>query len=147
MRAMAGTIGLLVMLVAASRAMAQNKVPGERALEALVKATLLTWNDANVTGNYTVFHAKLSKPFRDQFPPDRLKQIFKKFADEDIDIDVVAALKPVYQPVPAIDGDGKLVVNGYFPTEPMRVIFALEFIPSDGEWKLIGINVKTDNPS
>jgi hypothetical protein len=147
MRAMAGTIGLLVMLVAASSAMAQNKVPGERALEALVKATLLTWNDANVTGNYTVFHAKLSKPFRDQFPPDRLKQIFKKFADEDIDIDVVAALKPVYQPVPAIDGDGKLVVNGYFPTEPMRVIFALEFIPSDGEWKLIGINVKTDNPS
>ncbi|HEU5095969.1 MAG TPA: hypothetical protein VFT77_12465 [Reyranella sp.] len=147
MRAMAGTIGLLVMLVAASSATAQNKVPGERALEALVKATLLTWNDANVTGNYTVFHAKLSKPFRDQFPPDRLKQIFKKFADEDIDIDVVAALKPVYQPVPAIDGDGKLVVNGYFPTEPMRVIFALEFIPSDGEWKLIGINVKTDNPS
>ena len=147
MRAMAGTIGLLVMLVAASSAMAQNKVPGERALEALVKATLLTWNDANVTGNYTVFHAKLSKPFRDQFPPDRLKQIFKKFADEDIDIDVVAALKPVYQPVPAIDGDGKLVVNGYFPTEPMRVIFALEFIPSDGEWKLIGINVTTDNPS
>jgi hypothetical protein len=147
MRAMAGTIGLLVMLVAASSAMAQNKVHGERALEALVKATLLTWNDANVTGNYTVFHAKLSKPFRDQFPPDRLKQIFKKFADEDIDIDVVAALKPVYQPVPAIDGDGKLVVNGYFPTEPMRVIFALEVIPSDGEWKLIGINVKTDNPS
>ena len=147
MRAMAGTIGLLVMLVAASSATAQNKVPGERALEALVKATMLTWNDANVTGNYTVFHAKLSKPFRDQFPPDRLKQIFKKFADEDIDIDVVAALKPVYQPVPAIDGDGKLVVNGYFPTEPMRVIFALEFIPSDGQWKLIGINVKTDNPS
>jgi hypothetical protein len=147
MRAIAGTVGLLVMLVTASSATAQNKVPGERALEALVKATLLTWNDANVTGNYTVFHAKLSKPFRDQFPPDRLKQIFKKFADEDIDIDVVAALKPVYQPVPAIDGDGKLVVNGYFPTEPMRVIFALEFIPSDGEWKLIGINVKTDNPS
>jgi hypothetical protein len=147
MRAIAGTVGLLVTLVTASSAMAQNKVPGERALEALVKATLLTWNDANVTGNYTVFHAKLSKPFRDQFPPDRLKQIFKKFADEDIDIDVVAALKPVYEPVPAIDGDGKLVVNGYFPTEPMRVIFALEFIPSDGEWKLIGINVKTDKPS
>ena len=147
MRAMAGTIGFLIMLVTASSAMAQNKVPGERALEALVKATLLTWNDANVTGNYTVFHAKLSKPFRDQFPPDRLKQIFRKFADKDIDIDVVAALKPVYEPAPAIDGDGKLVVNGYFPTEPMRVIFALEFIPSDGEWKLIGINVKTDNPS
>jgi len=35
----------------------------------LIKVTLLTFNDANVTGNYTVLHAKLSKPFRDQFPP------------------------------------------------------------------------------
>jgi enoyl-CoA hydratase len=47
----------------------------------------------------------------------------------------------------AVDDHGKLVVNGYFPTEPLRVIFALEFIPSDGEWKLISINVKTDKPS
>jgi hypothetical protein len=147
MRAIAGIAGLLLTLIAASGALAQNKVPSERALEALVKSTLLTWNDANVTGNYAVFHAKLSKPFRDQFPPDRLKQIFRKFADQDIDIDVVAALKPVYEPAPAVDKDGKLVVNGYFPTEPMRVIFALEFIPSDGQWKLIGLNVKTDKPS
>jgi hypothetical protein len=132
MRAMAAVVGVLGMLLAASGVYAQNKVPGERSLEALVKATLLSWNDANVTGNYTVFHAKLSKPFREQFPPDRLKQIFKKFADKDIDIAVVAAMRPTYDPAPAVDGDGKLVVNGYFPTEPLRVIFALEFIPSDG---------------
>ncbi|HEY6979453.1 hypothetical protein [Reyranella sp.] len=132
MRAMAAVVGVLGMLLAASGVHAQNKVPGERSLEALVKATLLSWNDANVTGNYTVFHAKLSKPFREQFPPDRLKQIFKKFADKDIDIAVVAAMRPTYDPAPAVDGDGKLVVNGYFPTEPLRVIFALEFIPSDG---------------
>jgi hypothetical protein len=36
------------------------------------------------------------------------------------------------------------VVKGYFPTEPARVVYDLEFIPSDGEWKLIGINVKTE---
>ena len=58
-------------------AVAQNKVPSERALEALVKATLLTFNDANVTGNFTVFHAKLAKPFRQQFTPERLQETFK----------------------------------------------------------------------
>jgi hypothetical protein len=147
MRAIAGFVGVLVTLLAAVGAPAQNKVPSERSLEALVKSTLLSWNDANVTGNYTVFHAKLSKPFRDQFPPDRLKQTFKKFADENIDIDVIAAMKPTYDPAPVVDDKGKLVVHGYFPTEPLRVIFALEFIPSDGEWKLISINVKTDKPS
>lgn len=147
MRAIAGFVGVLLTLLAAVGAPAQNKVPSERSLEALVKSTLLSWNDANVTGNYTVFHAKLSKPFRDQFPPDRLKQTFKKFADENIDIDVIAAMKLTYDPAPVVDDKGKLVVHGYFPTEPLRVIFALEFIPSDGEWKLISINVKTDKPS
>lgn len=131
-------------LAVAGAALAQSRVPGERALEALVKATLLSFNDANVTDNYTVFHAKLSKPFRQQFTPEKLKETFKTFADKDIDFDIIAAYKPVYDPVPKVDDDGRLLVGGYFPTEPARVVFDLKFIPSDGEWKLISINVKTE---
>ncbi|HEY4169554.1 MAG TPA: hypothetical protein VGM96_22380, partial [Reyranella sp.] len=77
----------------APMALAQNKVPSERALEALVKVTLLSFNDANVTGDYTVFHAKLSKPFRQQFSPERLAETFKDFARKDIDFDIIAAYK------------------------------------------------------
>jgi len=131
-------------LAVAGAALAQSRVPGERALEALVKATLLSFNDANVTDNYTVFHAKLSKPFRQQFTPEKLKETFKTFADKDIDFDIIAAYKPVYDPVPKVDDDGRLLVGGHFPTEPARVVFDLKFIPSDGEWKLISINVKTE---
>jgi len=135
------------LMLVASLAQAQNKVPSDRALEALVKATLLTFNDANVTGNYEVFHAKLSKPFREQFPVERLARRFQDFNKKHIDFDIIAALKPAYDPSPAVDGDGKLLVKGYFPTEPLRVYFNLEFIPSDGEWKLISINVKVGDPS
>ncbi len=135
------------LMLVASLAQAQNKVPSDRALEALVKATLLTFNDANVTGNYEVFHAKLSKPFRDQFSVERLARRFQDFNKKHIDFDIIAALKPAYDPSPAVDGDGKLLVKGYFPTEPLRVYFNLEFIPSDGEWKLISINVKVGDPS
>jgi hypothetical protein len=91
-----------------------------------------------------VFHAKLSKPFRQQFSPDRLAESFQDFARNDIDFDIIAAYKPVYDPVPRIDADGKLLVKGWFPTTPTRVVYDLKFIPSDGEWKLIGINVKTE---
>lgn len=138
---------LAVLLLAAPLARGQNQVPSERALEALVKASLLSFNDANVTGNYTVFHAKLSKPFRQQFSPERLKETFKEFNEKNVDIDIVAALKPTYTSVPSVDAEGKLLVKGYFPTEPMRVNFELDFIPSDGEWKLVRINVKVDTPS
>lgn len=130
------------LLLGAFAVQAQNRVPTERALEALVKASLLSFNDANVTGNYTVFHAKLSKPFRDQFPPERLKETFKEFREKKIDFDIIAAVRPVYSPPPAVDRDGKLIVNGHFPTEPTQVNFELEFIPSDAEWKLIRIHVK-----
>ncbi|MGQ0582807.1 MAG: hypothetical protein ACT4O6_12790 [Reyranella sp.] len=143
MSAIARLAGMFVLLLAAATASAQTKVPPERPLEALVKSALLSFNDANVTGNYTVFHAKLSKPFRQQFSPEKLKETFREFAEKDIDIDIIAAMKPTYDPAPSIDDQGKLLVKGSFPTEPARVVFELDFIPSDGEWKLIRINIKT----
>jgi hypothetical protein len=134
---------LILLSFAVPAALAQSKIPSDRALEALVKISLLTFNDANVTGIYTVLHAKLSKPFRDQFPPEKLKQTFQPFAEKGGDIDIIAAVKPTYDPAPKIDDDGQLIVSGYFPLQPVRVLFDLEFIPSDGEWKLIRLHVQT----
>lgn len=135
-------LGVFALLIAAAPSQAQNKVPSDRALEALVKASLLTFNDANVTGNYEVLHAKLSKPFRQQFPPERLKEVFRDFSEKSIDFDIIAAMAPSYDPKPSIDSEGKLVVKGTFPTEPSKLAFELDFIPSDAEWKLIRLNVK-----
>ena len=80
MQVIARLVAVVVLLLAAPAAQAQNKLPTERGLEALVKTSLLSFNDANVTGNYTVFHAKLSKPFRQQFSPEKLKETYSEFA-------------------------------------------------------------------
>ena len=146
MSMIARLVAALALVLAMGTAQAQNKVPSERALEVLVKTSLLSFNDANVTGNYTVLHDKLSKPFRQDYPPEKLKEAFKEFSEKNIDIELVAALKPTYEPPASIDSEGKLVVKEYFPTEPIRVNFNLAFIPSDGEWKLIRLNVKLDKP-
>lgn len=147
MSAIVRLLGAVTLLLAASVVQAQNKVPPDRVLEALVKNSLLSLNDANVTGNYSVLHAKLSKPFREQFPPEKLKATFKEFNRNNADFDIIAAMLPAYDPRPAVDEDGKLVVKGSFPTEPSRLLFELEFIPSDGEWKLIRIHVKLGSKS
>ena len=140
-------LAALALATAVVPAQAQNKVPPEGPLEALVKTSILTFNDANVTGNYAVLHAKLSKPFREQFPPEKLKDTFKEFSQGNADFDIIAAMLPTYDPRPVVDEDGKLVVKGSFPTEPSRLLFELEFIPSDGEWKLIRIHVKLGSKS
>jgi hypothetical protein len=138
-------LGALVLLLAASAApvptIAQSSLPAARPLEAMVKSSLMSFNDANLTGNYAVFHARLSKPFRQLFSPRDLQKAFKEFADKSIDLDIVAALTPVYAEPPSVDPAGKLLLKGYFATEPTRVNFDMEFIPSDGEWRLLRIHV------
>jgi hypothetical protein len=129
-----------------SSAFAQLKVPSAELQEVLIKASLLSFNDANVTGNYAVLHAKLSKPFRDQFPPEKLSDIFKEFRDKHIDFDIVAAKKPMSVEEPKISDNGILAIKGYFDTTPSRVNYDLAFIMSDGEWKLIKINVDVKKP-
>src|SRR5690348_10521139 len=76
-------------------ARAQLNLPDANLQEVLIKTTLLAFNDANITGNYAVLHAKTSKPFRDQFSPERLKEVFKEFAEKHIDFAVIAAKTPV----------------------------------------------------
>jgi hypothetical protein len=136
---LAGALALAP-LVVATPALAM-KPPVPELQEVLIKASLMSFNDANVTGNYAVLHAKLSKPFRDQFTPDKLKQAFKPFADAHIDFDVVVAKPPVATDEVQIDDDGRLILRGYFDTRPSRVHYDLAFVMSEGEWKLIKLNV------
>ena len=139
----AGVLGLALSLACPGGALAQG-MPGATQQEQLVKITLLTFNDANITGNYTVLHAKLSKPFRDQFSPDKLKEIFKDFVAKEITIDPIATLPPVATDPAKIGDDGILTLTGYFDTKPKQVKYRLRYLPSDGSWKAIGIKVDVE---
>ena len=128
-------------LLFALPAAAGDKVPNALAQEVLIKTSLLTLNDANVTGDYTVLHAKLAKQFREQFSPDRLKQSFKPFADQRIDWKIVAARPPIATKEAQIDERGALILRGYFDASSTHVIYELDLLPSEGEWKPIKLNV------
>ena len=125
---------------------AQDKIPSALQQEILIKASLLTLNDANVTGNYTVLHAKLGKQFRDRITPDKLKQAFKSFADQKVDWDLIAARTPVATSEAKIDNRGALILRGYFDTRPSRVNYELDFMISEREWKPVMLNVKLKSP-
>jgi hypothetical protein len=106
----------------------------------------MTFNDANLTGNYTVLHARLAKLFRDQFNPDKLKAAFKGFADQKVDLGIVVTKTPIATTPTKIDNRGALIVRGYFDTAPSRVIYELDFAPSEDEWKPISIHVNVKKP-
>ena len=59
--------------------------------EVLIKSILVTLNDAVASDNFTILHAKISKPFRDQFPPDKLRTVFKDLVEKHAVFDAVVA--------------------------------------------------------
>jgi hypothetical protein len=133
---------LLVMaaLTVSTRASAQG-MPSPFVQEVLIKSILVTLSDAVAADNFTVMHAKISKPFRDQFPPDKLRAVFKDLIEKHAVFDAVVA-KPIVPDAEAkIDDNGVLRLKGHFETTPKQVKYQLGFIASEGLWKLSGITI------
>jgi hypothetical protein len=120
---------------------AAQDMPSAFVQEVLVKSILVSLNDAVVSDNFTVFHARISKPFRDQFPPEKLRAIFKDLIDKHAVFDAVVAKPIVADEDARIDEKGVLRLKGHFETTPKQVKYQLGFIPSDGQWKLSGVTI------
>jgi hypothetical protein len=125
LRLIAAVFAALAMSTA--RAPAQG-MPSPFVQEVLVKSILVTLSDAVAADNFTVMHAKISKPFRDQFPPEKLRAVFKDLIEKHAVFDAVVA-KPIVPDAEArIDENGVLRLKGHF-------------VASDGLWKLSGITI------
>jgi len=131
---------LAVLAVSTARAPAQG-MPSPFVQEVLIKSILVTLSDAVASDNFTVMHTKISKPFRDQFPPEKLRTVFKDLIEKHAVFDAVVA-KPIVPDAEAkIDDNGVLRLKGHFETTPKQVKYQLGFIASDGLWKLSGITI------
>jgi hypothetical protein len=116
-------------------------MPGPSAQEVLIKSILVTLNDAVASDNFTVLHAKISKPFREQFPPEKLRTVFKDLVEKHAVFDAVVAQKMIPDEDARIDDKGVLNLKGRFQTAPKQVKYQLGFIESEGVWKLSGVAI------
>lgn len=136
----------LIAAVLAAIALSTVKAPAQGmpspfVQEVLVKSILLTLNDAVTSDNFTVMHAKISKPFRDQFPPEKLRAVFKDLIEKRAVFDAIVAKPPVPDGEARIDDNQVLRLMGRFETSPKQVKYQLGFIASDGQWKLSAITI------
>lgn len=121
-------------------------IPRDDILDVMVRRTLLTFNDANVSGNYAVLSAHMHPEFRQQVPPARLAEIFKAFRDNKIDIAPLLAHKTVFTESPNIDSNGLLIAKGQMETRPWRTTFDLAWRRDGDRWWLWKINVRVRPP-
>lgn len=123
-----------------------TRVPSPAVLETLLKRYMLAFNHANITGNYTVFHALLHPRFSSRFNAERLSEIFAVFRRKKVDLGIIATLKPRIKPAPQVDDQGRMQVTGWFATRPSRVLFRMIFRRDGGIWKLTSIRVSVKRP-
>ena len=109
----------------------------------LIHSTLLTLNDANRTGNYTVLRDLAAPDFQARNTAADLAQSFADLRRRNFDLFSVALAAPQLSSAPALDGNGMLRLTGSFPTRPLQINFDLLFQNAGGQWRLFGISVAT----
>src|SRR5262249_27341229 len=128
----------------ASQPQQQQQLPVslEQALY-LIRSTLLTLNDANRTGNYTVLRDLAAPDFQANNTAADLAQIFADLRRRNFDLFSVALAAPQLAAPPALDGNGMLRLTGFSPPRPLQINFDLLFQNVGGQWRLFGISVAT----
>ena len=111
----------------------------------LIRTTLVAVQQANQTGNYSVLYSMSAPGFQSVNSPERLSQIFATLRAKNFDLSGVVVLEPQLLVMPEIYSNGVMRMAGFFPSVPMQVYFDVQFIPVQGQWRLVAISVDVGN--
>ncbi len=122
------------------------EIPSDDELQDMSKKTLLEWNDAIQSADFTDFHRSISKFWAKQTNPDKMKSSFQNLIDGGADISEIKSMKADFKRAGEIEREGslkKLMIEGSYDTSGIKTDFELQYIPEGKEWKLFGIRVYT----
>jgi hypothetical protein len=109
----------------------------------LIRSALLTLNDANRSGNYTVLRDLAAPDFQARNRAADLAATFANLRARGFDLFAVALVAPRLSSPPALDTNRMLRLVGAFPTRPLQIEFNLLFQNVGGQWRLYDIAVAT----
>jgi hypothetical protein len=120
-------------------------MPDPYSLNLRIRTTIMALNQANLTGNYTVFRDLAAPAFQRGNDPSRLAEIFSELRKRQIDMSPIFFFNPKLVREPVITEDGLLRVSGFFETQPDQINFDMLFQFVDGRWRLYGVAVDTSS--
>ena len=122
-----------------------TKITGPE-LSALARSTIIALHQANITGNYTVLRDLGAMSFRGNNTSARLSIAFAPLRRSGIDLSKTVVFDPVLTKTPKIDRSGILSLEGFFPTKPKRINFAMSLRYEEGRWRIFSVSVGAGQP-
>jgi hypothetical protein len=119
------------------------EIPSDHDQDVMIRSTLATFNDANMSNNYAVMWSKASRQLQVQVTPEKFQTAFAVFRDKQIFFEEIVAADRESSEKAKIDEEGVLVLAGAFKTDEMLVKYRLRYALNSKIWKLLGINVDT----
>jgi hypothetical protein len=116
-------------------------VPAADDLKAMTSSSVLLLARAINAKDFSEFYNATSKVWQSQTTPEALKEAFIKYIEQNVDLTFVEGHSPEFTEKPSLDESGRLILNGYYPTQPSRLTFTTKFIRQESEWKLVGIHI------
>ena len=112
----------------------------------LIRTTLVAVQQANQTDNYSVLYGISAPGLQQANSSQRLSQIFANLRAKNFDLSGVVVLEPQLLALPELYSNGVMRIAGFFPSVPMQVYFDLQFIPVQGQWRLVAVGVDVGVP-
>lgn len=117
-------------------------IPEKAETKSMTESSILSFGKAVKKKDFSGFYEDIATIWQKQTSPEKLEELFKDFLNKGIDLPAALEGKePVFNQPAAIDSDGVLMIKGYYPTTPNRVVFQLKYLEEEDEWKLVGIDV------
>ena len=128
----------------ASTANATANVDARKLASLLIKNALISVNQGNLTGNYTVLRDLASPGFRERNSAADLAKIFAGLREQKIDLSPIVLLDPVITQSKFNKEQQQLRMAGFFPSAPEQVKFDLTFqMINPGGWMIHTVSVGT----
>ena len=108
---------------------------------ALARAVLLRLDDANRTGNYSIFRSMAAPDFQKMNTVEDLQRIFSWLRTAQLPLSSAAWLGPDSLSPVVIENDGLLHVRGALPNVPGGMSFDLLMQQVDSQWLVFGVAV------
>lgn len=113
---------------------------------ALVKRAMVDFGISTRDNDMKHFHSAIALSWQRQTTPEKFAEVFAETMSKRMDFTVLEQLEPVIEPAMALDEDGELTLEGYFPTSPNRVNFKQTYSYEGLEWKLVGFRFSIRPP-
>lgn len=120
-------------------------VPAPAMQVMLLQSTFAALNQANLTGDYSVFLKLAAAPFRQINDQQSMASGFRGFRENGIDFAPVVLFPPRWTAAPVVE-NGMFRMVGVFDTEPQQVTFDLGYLQEGGRWKIAAISVGLNAP-